>query len=321
VILDRENGADLYAERLGFIIAALDLDDEQRAQLRQRLAYYEFPKIRDYDRADLVAEVAAADLVVFDSQRRFLTDMGLDEDSSDDYAKFVAAAVDPLFEAGIATLIQDNTGHSDATRGRGSSAKADLNEVSFILETVEPYSTARVGKIRLRLEPGASRFGGEGTWEMTIGGGVFGPWEHVQDQDASLAEYQERQEDALTWIRAYVTDHPGTPKTDAVKAFADHHGKGGKALGSKVIDRALTGSTPELSKGPGKAANGVYLYPAPPLSFPLPEPTTGSTESTPSGPTLGGELSASHRAIESAGSGKHLPEGDLSDHDFGAAAE
>ena len=76
-----------------------------------------------------------ADLVIFDSQRRFLTDLGLDEDSSDDYAKFAAATIDAfLFEVGIATLIEDNTGHVQKDRGRGSSAKADLNEVSFILD-------------------------------------------------------------------------------------------------------------------------------------------------------------------------------------------
>ena len=38
-------------------------------------------------------------------------------------------AFEPLFEAGVATVILDNTGHSDKNRSRGTSAKGDLNEV------------------------------------------------------------------------------------------------------------------------------------------------------------------------------------------------
>src|SRR5262249_32286946 len=155
--------------RLGQIIASRGYDDETRDRIHAGLAYYEFPKIRGYDRADLVAELATYDLVIFDSSRRFLTDLRLDEDKSDDYAAFMHATVDPLFKAGIATPILDNPGHKEVGRPRGSSAKEALNEITFKLETVEPYTTSRVGKIRLRLEPGRSRFGNEGTWEMTIG--------------------------------------------------------------------------------------------------------------------------------------------------------
>ncbi len=279
-ILDRENGADLYAARLGTIADSRGLDETQRALVRSGLVYYEFPKIRDYDKADLAEELADADLVVFDSQRRFLSDLGLEENDSDDYAEFAAATIDVLFEAGIATMILDNTGHQENGRARGSSAKEDLNEICFTLEAVEPYSERRAGRIRLRLEPGRSRFGNEGTWDMVIGAGVFGGWDLVSLDDLEATEHQEERVDALTWILEHVAEHPGTAKTELVKAFSEHHGKGGRTLADKVIAGALTGSTPTLAKGPGKAPNGIYLYPASQASLQLPESETGSTGST-----------------------------------------
>ena len=317
LILDRENGADLYANRLALILAAERLTDEQRAQVRAGLAYYEFPKIRDHDRADLTAEMAGADLVIFDSQRRFLSDLGLDEDSSDDYAKFAAATIDVLFEAGIATLIQDNTGHQDQTRGRGTSAKADLNEVSFVLETVEAFSEARVGKIRLRLEPGGSRFGNEGTWDMTIGAGVFGPWERASPDNIAAEHREEQRQDALTWIVTYVKENPGAAKTDVEEAFAKHHGRGGRSLARRLIDAALdasqTASTPLLAKGKGPAANGVYLYPALQASLPLAEPTNGEHGDQASGPTPGETARVLAAALTKGGERRALAEGDISD--------
>jgi hypothetical protein len=286
VILDRENGADEYARRLGHILQSRGLTDDQRAWVRTGLRYYEFPKIRDYDHADLAAEMAEVDLVIFDSQRRFLTDLGLKENESDDYTAFAAATIDVLFEHGIATLIQDNTGHLEKDRGRGSSAKADLNEVAFVLETVDAYSEGRVGKIRLKIEPGASRFGNEGTWEMVIGGGVFGSWQPVATEDLKA----ERNDDALDWITTYVNEHPGEAKTAVTKAFAEAHGGRGRNLAATVIDRDLAGSTPTISRGPGKSPSGVYLYPASQLNFPLPDTTTGNTGNHPDGATPAGQL-------------------------------
>ena len=114
---------------------------------------------------------------------------------------------------------------------------------------------------------------------MVVGGGVFGSWELISLEDEQAARQDERRQDALSWIVAYVDLNPGTPKTAAVEAFADHHGRGGRGLANKVIDTALaaseTGSTFQLAKGPGKAANGIYLYPAPQASFPLPKPQNG----------------------------------------------
>jgi hypothetical protein len=177
VILDRENGADLYAARLEAIIRSREIDEITQLVLSDRIAYYEFPRLHKTDQSHLAELCADAALVVFDSQRMFLSDLGLDENDSDDYAEFMHTAIDPLFRAGIATLILDNAGHTDPTRGRGSSSKADLNEILFTIEAVEPFDTDTTG--RLRLEITHSRLGTSGRWELEIGGGVVGHWKPV----------------------------------------------------------------------------------------------------------------------------------------------
>ena len=181
VIFDRENGANLYADRLGQILTARGLDELERAIIGTQIAYYEFPRFRDSDQAELAALCAGADLVILDSQRMYLSDLGLEENSSDDYAAFMAALIDPLFQADIATLILDNSGHQEPRRGRGASAKGDLNEILFAAEAVEHFDLDTPG--RLRLEITDSRFGDNGRWELEIGGGVFGTWQRVEHPD------------------------------------------------------------------------------------------------------------------------------------------
>jgi hypothetical protein len=180
VVFDRENGANLCALRLDAILTARQLHD-QADKVAAALAYYEFPRFNKDDEPDLVDLCTGADLIVFDSQRMYLSDLGLDENSSDDYTDFMAALIDPLFRAGIATLILDNSGHQEK-RGRGSSSKGDLNEILFTLETIEKFNLATVGRIRLDITD--SRIGTTGRWEMEIGGGVFNSWRRLDHEDA-----------------------------------------------------------------------------------------------------------------------------------------
>jgi hypothetical protein len=182
VIFDRENGGNLYADRLEQIIEARSLDDAREA-ISKRLVYFEFPRFRNTDEDELVELCAGADLVVFDSQRMFLSDLGLEEDDNDDYSEFMAALIDPLFRAGVATLVLDNSGHRETKRSRGASAKRDLNEILFALEVVERFDVHTTG--RLGLEITDTRFGSSGRWELEIGGGVFGSWCRIDDADAN----------------------------------------------------------------------------------------------------------------------------------------
>ena len=114
VILDVENGADEYARRLDDVLAARD--PSARNACRERLAYHEWPTLRlTWRGPEWAAAFAGADLVVFDSSRMTLSSVGLDEDSNDDYARFVNALLIPLTRDDVTTLMLDNTGHEGAT--------------------------------------------------------------------------------------------------------------------------------------------------------------------------------------------------------------
>lgn len=179
-VLDRENGRELYARRLAGIMDARSLTKKQRRRVQSKLHYYEFPELRPHDADALASYFASVDLVVFDSQRMFLSDYGLQEKDSDDYAEFMSYAVDPLFRAHVATLILDNTGHNEKTRPRGASTKGDLNEILFSMETVSGFDLHKRGRLKLKVE--RSRLGNVGEWTMEIGAGHFGSWEPASAQ-------------------------------------------------------------------------------------------------------------------------------------------
>lgn len=174
VILDRENGFRRYGLRLKDVVTARGYEADALDSIRHGLSYYNFPQIRRGDRRDFVQELGEADLVVFDSSRAFLSSLGLEEDSSDQYAKFMGGVIDPLFEQGVSTLILDNTGHADKTRGRGTSSKGDLNEQLFTSEKTRDFDRDTTGEIALEVE--ASRDGVPGRWTMALGGKVYGSW-------------------------------------------------------------------------------------------------------------------------------------------------
>ncbi len=137
------------------------------------------------DGDNLAATFADRDLVVFDSLRMILTDMGLKESDPDDYADFMGAIIDPLFRVGTATMVLDNTGHTEKERPRNTAAKIDLNDIVFALKTVQPFNINKQG--RQALWPTAGRIGGLAEeFTLDIGGGVYGPW-HPRTRDDFLA--------------------------------------------------------------------------------------------------------------------------------------
>lgn len=178
-ILDRENGSRTYATRLEDIMAARGIakDSAEADAIRERFRYFEFLRLKPEDGPALVEALAGSDLVVFDSQRMHLTDLGLEENSNDDYATFMLLLVDPMQRAGVATLILDNTGHEAKSRGRGASAKEDLNEVIMTTVETKAWSVETTGYITVAIEAGNTRHGNEGVWTMVLGGGVFRPFE------------------------------------------------------------------------------------------------------------------------------------------------
>lgn len=234
VTLDRENGVQIYAPRWKAIMDSWSVPHDERAEIAERMPYVEFPHLRAGDGPDVLAyaEYKCADLVVFDSQRMFLTDMGLNEDDSDDYARFMADIVDPLAEHGIATLALDNVGHMASGRPRGSSSKGDLNEVVFSLITIERFSRERTGAVRLKVEH--SRHGQSGPWTMQLGGGTFGEWKSAAGPEGKLL--LPSSDEARDLLLAYVREHPGTSAKHALDGCAGH-GQGTEKL--RVAYRAL----------------------------------------------------------------------------------
>lgn len=198
-ILDRENGADEYATRLSDVVEARKLTAAQQELVRERLLYLQWPVVRmtDPDRDAYVAWLKArAGLVIFDSSRKFLDHLGLQESSSDDYGRFMDSLVDPLFAAGIATLILDNTGHEETGRARGTSSKADLQEVVLTLEKAEPFDYFTTGLLALSVTH--TRLGDSGErWTMKLGGQTYGAFAPVRGS-APLPENAQRLLDALT---------------------------------------------------------------------------------------------------------------------------
>lgn len=179
VIVDRENGADEYARRLAAILETRP--SIAREAVRRRLRYYAWPQLHLSDGEALARELAEADLVIFDSTRTNLSAFGLDEDRSDDYAKYAAAVIEPLMRAGIASVQLDNAGHGDQARARGTSSKGDLADIVYTLRMVSPFSEIQAGSVRLMRQH--SRFGDVGAaFTLELGGGRFGSF--TLDQQA-----------------------------------------------------------------------------------------------------------------------------------------
>jgi hypothetical protein len=172
VILDVENGADEYARRLEDILCARDHDGTLAEACQQRLHYHYWPRFSlEWESEAWGAAVDSADLVVFDSSRLVLSSVGLEENSNDDYAKFVSALVVPLSLTGVTTVILDNVGH-DGDHSRGASTKRDLNEVEYALKVGAPFDRERMGHVRLVRK--RERFSGlAGALRIDLGGGTY----------------------------------------------------------------------------------------------------------------------------------------------------
>jgi hypothetical protein len=227
IVLDLENGSEEYARRLGSVLNARDCSDELRELVRAGYRYHAWPALkREWGKDPAYPDAfAGTDLVIFDSCRKFLTSVGLDENSSDDYSKFTDALIDPLARAGIATAILDNAGHAEKSRSRGTSSKADLCDLMYSLKTSEKFSKGRQG--RLELESTHSRIGEiTGTWTLALGGGYYDSWTHQtaagarqQFHDACVAVLRETAPLGRDALINGSRDHGATGKSDTLREW------------------------------------------------------------------------------------------------------
>jgi hypothetical protein len=208
VILDLENGGDEYAARLECI---LDACGELTADQEERLRYYEWPRLSlTWKAEEWVAAVAGANMVIFDSSRLALSQVGLDENSANDYAEFIDAILLPLAKAGIATVLLDNTGHSES-RARGSKAKEDLNEVVFEMSARGTIDLDTTGTLTFKLT--RTRFAGlHRRLEMKVGGGVYEMPQPVEDSFDDQGNW--RPTVLMQRIADYLKQHPGAGSRD-----------------------------------------------------------------------------------------------------------
>ncbi|MEK6272455.1 MAG: AAA family ATPase [Actinomycetota bacterium] len=210
-ILDVENGADEYARRLEDVLKARDADGELARACSERLRYYAWPALRvTWSPEDWAAPFDGVDLAVFDSSRLVLSTAGLAEDSNDDYAMFVNALLVPLARAGSSTMTLDNTGHEERDRARGASAKADLNEVVYVVKRGEEFDRDQHGHLRLvRKRTRFSELPAE--LKVPLGGGVYGP-PVVAEPDDDGGDF--RPTYLMERLSQTIEDSPGSTTTE-----------------------------------------------------------------------------------------------------------
>jgi hypothetical protein len=165
IIFDKENGRRIIAERL----EALGADPEK---LDEHLHYYSSPSL-PLDVAtqqaveELLDDVKPA-LVVYDSWINFLADAGLDENVSNDIARWAAAYTHPARERCIAVLLLDHV-PKEGVSARGSGRKKDEVDVMWKLANTASFDRDNVGRIVLRREKDR-----EGWLPETVGFSVGG---------------------------------------------------------------------------------------------------------------------------------------------------
>ena len=166
--LDAENGPRIIAERLGEMGADPYLLD--------RLFHY-YPADLTLDPGSLavlqatVAEVDPA-LVVFDSLADFLGMAGMDENSNTDCTRWFTEAVQPLKDAGVASLVLDHVPKSGNGGPRGAGSKVAKMDAQWELEVKRNFSRERTGEIKLQCTKDRESWLPK-TFRFSIGGGVF----------------------------------------------------------------------------------------------------------------------------------------------------
>lgn len=205
--LDLENGPRRQAERLNAILACRD--PELRQAVADRLDYRPYARLeRHEDRRLWQQHFAGRQVVIVDSMARALGQLGLDENSNADVARFMVEQIDPIAEIGPGILILDNVGHDAADRTRGAGAKLDMTELAYKV-TADQIGPDQHGTIRL--ERVRTRDGDEAVnLEAGVGAGKYG---RIQP---SLPGEQDRQleRDLLECIQ----QQPGQSIDDLAKA-------------------------------------------------------------------------------------------------------
>ena len=126
---DRENTVALTGAR---VRAILDAHEDWPDPRGKNFIYAEYPRLDPDWNAEALGEVFDGfALVVYDSMREAIAQLGGDPNVERDISNFVSLAVTPITARGGAVLALDNTGHEHTNRPRGSGAKLDVFPQAF----------------------------------------------------------------------------------------------------------------------------------------------------------------------------------------------
>jgi hypothetical protein len=201
---DRENGAALTEQRVEGIIEANDWPD---VLADGRFVGRHYPRLSRGWEPEAVGQVFAEGgftVVIYDSLREGISQLGGDPNSDADISRFVDIAVTPLVARRIAVPVLDNTGHENKHRPKGSGSKLDAIPVAYKVKAAEPFSVVQLG--RIEIECTRSRFGDFGRqWTMRVGHGVFNLPEPREESPAARADRERRERrEEFRWACAAV---------------------------------------------------------------------------------------------------------------------
>ena len=170
---DRENGRQLTGRRVASILDAYPDWPDVRERAGGSFVYREYPRLDPTIRPD---EMAAAfegfGLVVYDSLREAIAQLGGNPDTEEAISKFIGLCVTPILRQGGAVLVSDNVGHEATHRPKGSASKLDAIPQAFKVTCAEPFSEIMRGTVEIACT--RSRFGDvDRTWTMDVGAGAW----------------------------------------------------------------------------------------------------------------------------------------------------
>lgn len=314
---DFENGPRRQAERLEAILD--DRPPATRNIVRERFDYRPNPRLDRLANAQAVEEwaelFAGRDLAVIDSTARALAQLGLDENSTPDFARFMVAHIDPPAEHGTAMVLLDNTGWAEADRSRGASGKWDMAELVYKVTSTD-FAAEKPGTITL--DRVRSRDGDEARQLAAhVGGGSY--------SEIHRPEVSERETAVREAILAHLQENPGASTEEVAKGVGIRKAECRSQLGTMMGSGEGSGTVSQRPsrtrdrRGTPHTRNGWYLASQSQLVT-VPQDGTG-TDLQPEGRTGGpGSLSLKRGTGTAADptNGHHdLPDG-WADHELQA---
>lgn len=127
-------------------------------------------------------EFLRPNLIIFDSLNGFLSNAGMDENSSTGFQSWANTHLKVPRELDITTLVIDHAGW-DSTRSRGTSRKPDEFDIVWNVEKAQKFSRSTVGQLDLRLLKDRDSLIDDTRITFTIGGDPFQFWAEPTDEE------------------------------------------------------------------------------------------------------------------------------------------